>query len=138
MGSDGARIQLVRFGEGEFFMTELPNKTPTAVKTLTLNFAPDLTEGVTIGSQQFTKTLVRSDPGSLVGTGVGIATPPAVPDVGAATLTITASEVVDQRLLVLVGGGLDGNHYQIIGEVACSDGQTIDNIVRFAVYDLAA
>jgi hypothetical protein len=120
-------------------MTELPNKTPNEFKTLTFNFAPDLAPGVTIFNPTFTKSLLRSDLGtSVLGAGFAIPTPPAVPDIGAAALVIGANQVVGQTLLVLVGGGLDGNHYKIVAEVVCSDSQTLDNAAVFAVYDSAA
>ncbi len=119
-------------------MTDLPEKTTTEIKTLTFNFAPDLTAGVTITSVAFTKSLVSTDPGSPIGTGVGIATPPSVADPGAASLTIGASQIVGQTVLVLIGGGIDGNHYAVMASATCSDGQHIDSRAGFAVYDSAA
>lgn len=107
-------------------MTELPDKTVAEVKTLELNYAPGLTAGVTISAPTFSKSCFRTDAG-------------AIPDaVTADALQITTNQVVVQTVLVLIGAGLEGNHYRVVGHAPCSDGQVLDNAVVFAVRDSAA
>jgi hypothetical protein len=121
-------------------MVELPDKSVIEDKTCTHNFAPDFSDPtVTILSMSFVKSMVRYDLGSgVLGAGFAIATPAAIPDVGAAALTISANQVVGQTVLALYGGGLEGNTYQVRCRVTGSDGQVLENVVTFTVHDSAA